>query len=86
MLSYSHQKHINWIIIKFSHKSTPSDKFDEIHQAVLDGISDNMASLFESSTYGAINKTENQPIIFTVSCSYQGHIHYRKTQKLMDKL
>ena len=28
-------------------KSTPSDAFDEIHQVVLDGISDNMALLVE---------------------------------------
>ena len=41
-----------------SHKSTPSDAFDEIHQVVLDGISDNMASLFESGKYGAINTTD----------------------------
>ena len=41
-----------------SQKSTPSDTFDEIHQVVLDGISDNMASLFESGNYGAINTTD----------------------------
>ena len=39
-------------------KSTSSDTFDEIHQVVLDGISDNMASLFESGTYGFINTTD----------------------------
>ena len=33
----------NWNIIQFSQKSTPSDAFDEIHQVVLDGISDNIA-------------------------------------------
>ena len=47
----------NWNIIQLSHKSTPSDSFDEIHQVVLDGISDNMASLVESVNYGAINTT-----------------------------
>ena len=41
-----------------SQKSTPSDAFDEIHQVVLDGISDNMASLVESVNYGSINKTD----------------------------
>ena len=41
-----------------SHKSTSSDTFDEIHQVVLDGISDNMASLVESGKYGAINTTD----------------------------
>ena len=41
-----------------SPKSTSFDKFDEIHQVVLDLISDNMASLFESGKYGAINTTD----------------------------
>ena len=35
----------------------PFDVFDEIHQVVIDGISDNMASLVESGNYGAINAT-----------------------------
>ena len=48
----------NWNIIQLSHKSTPSDAFDEVHQVVLDGISDNMALLFESGKYGSINKTD----------------------------
>ena len=38
----------NWNIIEFSSKSTSSDIFDEIHQVVIDGISDNMESLVES--------------------------------------
>ena len=37
----------NWNIILFSSKSNSSDKFDEIHQVILDGISDIMASLVE---------------------------------------
>ena len=32
----------NWNIIQLSSKSTSSDTFDEIHQVVLDRISDNM--------------------------------------------
>ena len=48
----------NWNIIQLSQKSTPSDAFDEIHQVVLDVISDNMASLFESGKYGSINTTD----------------------------
>ena len=36
---------------------TSSNTFDEIHQVVLDGISDNMAYLVESGKYGSINKT-----------------------------
>ena len=47
----------NYNIIPLSKKSTPSDSFDEIHQVVLDGISDNMAPLVESVNYGAINTT-----------------------------
>ena len=41
-----------------SQKANPSDAFDEIHQVVLYGMSDNMASLVESEKYGAINTTE----------------------------
>ena len=41
-----------------SSKSTSSETFDEIHQVVIDGISDNMASLVESGKYGAINTTD----------------------------
>ena len=41
-----------------SSKSSFSETFDENHQVVLDGMSDNMASLFESGKYGAINTTE----------------------------
>ena len=41
-----------------SSKSTSSETFDEICQVVLDGISDNMASLVESGKYGAINTTD----------------------------
>ena len=39
-------------------KSTSSDTFDEIHQVVLNGISDNMTLLVESGTYGATNTTD----------------------------
>ena len=49
-----------------SHKSTPSDTFDEIHQVVLDIISDNMASLAESGKYVAINKTDTTTNVFYV--------------------
>ena len=44
--------------IELWQKSTSSDTYDEIHQVVLDGISDNMASIFESGKYGAISKTD----------------------------
>ena len=48
----------NWNIIQLSQKSTTYDPFDETHQVVLDGISDNMASLVEPGKYGAINTTD----------------------------
>ena len=60
----------NWNIILLSPKSNSSGTFDEIHQVVIDGISDNMASLVESENYGAINTTDTTTngfyvIIFT---------------------
>ena len=48
----------NWNIIQFLSKSTSSDTFDKVHQDVLHVISDNMASLVESVTYGTINRTD----------------------------
>ena len=47
----------NWNIIKFQHKSTTGEDFKDIHKVVLDGISENTASLFQSSKYGAMNTT-----------------------------
>ena len=49
-----------------SQKSTPSDAFDEIHQVVLDGISDNMALLAESGKYVAISTTDTTTNAFYV--------------------
>ena len=48
----------NFNIIKFSHKSTPSEAFDEIHQVVLDLICENMALLVEPGKQGAIDTTD----------------------------
>ena len=57
-----------------SSNSTSSDTFDEIHQVVLDGISDNMALLVESGKYGAINTTDISTngfyVIFFTSGAY----------------
>ena len=53
-------------IIQLSPKSTSSDAFDEIHKVVIDGISDNMASLVESGKYGAINTTDTSTNSFYV--------------------
>ena len=35
----------NWNIVKITNKITSSEIFDEVHKVVLDGSSDNMASL-----------------------------------------
>ena len=48
----------NWNIIQLSQKSTPSDAFDEIHQVIIYGISNNMASLVESGNHGDIKTTD----------------------------
>ena len=45
-------------IITLSHKSTTSEDFEEIHKVVLDFISENMTSLFQSGNYGVINTTD----------------------------
>ena len=53
-------------MIQLSQKSTPYDAFDEIQQVVLDGISENMASLVESGKYGTINTTDKAKNAFFV--------------------
>ena len=64
----------NWNIIQLSQKSTPSDKFDEIYQVVLNRISDNISLLVESGKYGAINTTDTTTNEFILSYSHQKHI------------
>ena len=64
----------NWNIIELLSRSNSSETFDEIHQVVLDGISDNMASLVESGKYGAINTTDTSTngfyVIMFISDAY----------------
>ena len=50
----------NWNMIQLSQKSNPFDAFDEIHQFVLDVISENMSPLVESRKYGSINTTDTE--------------------------
>ena len=45
----------NWNIIHITPKSTPFEAFYEIHKVVIDRISENMASLFQSGMCGSIN-------------------------------
>ena len=65
----------NWNIIELSQKSTSSDPFDETHQVVLGGISDNMASLVEPGKYGSINTTDTPTnefyVIMFISGAYK---------------
>ena len=49
----------NCNIIHLTPKPIPFEAFDEIHQVVLYGISDNMASLVQSGMHGAI-KTDDR--------------------------
>ena len=77
----------NWNIILLSHKSIPSDAFDELHQVFLDGISDNMALLVESVKYSAINTTDTTTNGFYV-IMFTSEVYTLKdnTQKLTEKL
>ena len=72
----------NWNIIQFSSKSTSSDTFDEIHQVVLDGISDNMTSLVESGKYGAINTTYTSTNGFYVIMFTSGEYTLQENTKI----
>ena len=56
----------NCNIIQLPQKSTPSETFDEIHQVVLDGICDNIASLVASGKYISINTTNTTTHVFYV--------------------
>ena len=68
----------NWNIIQLSSKSTSSDTFDEIRQVVLDGISNNTASLVESGKYGAINTTDTSTNVFYVIMFKTGAYTHQK--------
>ena len=56
----------NCNIINLTQKSIPSEAFDEIHQVVLDGIIENVASLVQLGMYGAINTDETTTNVFCV--------------------
>ena len=57
----------NWNIIELTPKSTYFEAFDEIYQVVLDGISENMASLVQSGMYGTINTDDTTSDVFYVN-------------------
>ena len=50
----------NWNDIHMSPKSTTFETFEETHQVVFDGISDNMASWVKYNKYGAINTADTK--------------------------
>ena len=56
----------NWNIMTLSYKATTSKDFEEIYQVVLDGISDNMASLVHSGKYVTMNTIDTSTIGYHV--------------------
>ena len=52
--------------IKLSHRATSSEGSDKIHQAVLDGIHENMDALVQADKYCAINKTNTNTVGYYV--------------------
>ena len=76
----------NWNIIQLTQKSIFFEAFDEIHQVVLDGISDNMDSLVQSGMYGVINTYYTTTNGFLLFNSSQMHIRYKIIHKLTNKL
>ena len=64
----------NCNIIELTTKSITFEGFDEIHKVIIDGISENMASLVQSGMYGDINTSDNTPnglyVIQFISVAY----------------
>ena len=76
----------NWNIIQLSPRSTSSDTFDETHWVVLDGISDNMASLVESRKYGSINTTDTSTYRFCVIVFKSGAYTLQDNTTIYEKI
>ena len=72
----------NWNIIELLSKSKSTDTFDEIHQVVLDGISDNIVSLVESGKYGSINTTDTNTNGFYVIMFTSGAYTLQENTKI----
>ena len=71
-------------IMQLSQKSTPFDEFYEIHQVVIDGISENMASLLQSGKYVAINTSETSKNRFYV-IMFTSEAYTLKNNKTTDR-
>ena len=56
----------NWNIIDLTPKSTPFEAFDDINKVVLNGISEDLASLFQLGMYGVINTDDTTTNVFYV--------------------
>ena len=56
----------NCNIITLSHKATTSEDFEEIRQVILDGISDNMASLVQYGNYVTMNTIDKSTMVYYV--------------------
>ena len=67
-------------------QSTSSDTFDEIRQVVLDGVSENMASLAELGKYGAINITDTSTNGFYVIMFTSGEYTLQENTTIDGKL
>ena len=56
----------NWNIINFTNIIKSSEDFDEVHQVVLDGISDTMYSLVQIGKHGDINAEDTTKLVHNV--------------------
>ena len=77
----------NWNIINLTPKSTYFESFDEIHQVVLEDISDIMDSLFQYGKYVFINTSDTTTngfyVINFVSESYTLHNNTKSDRKFI---
>ena len=69
--------------IQLTPKSIPSEAFDEIHQVVLDRISENIASFFQLGMYGAINTDYTTKMDSMSFNSIQMNTHYKIIHQLV---
>ena len=75
----------NWNIITLSHKAETSVAFEDIYQVVLDGISDNMASLVQYGNYVSINTTDTLTMGYYVIRFFLRGIHFKRLHCMLRK-
>ena len=71
--------------ITLSHKAKTSEVFEEIHQVVLDGISENMVSLVQYSKYGDMNATDASTMRYYVIKFFSEAYIYDMTLRVINK-